>query len=59
MLLLVASGHSRTLHQSLEIFQTVSRNPCGSELARDDGVPVNRDVECKTAIASKRAPTEW
>jgi hypothetical protein len=30
---------------------------CGSELARDEGLSVNVDVECQSAIASKLAPT--
>ncbi|CAI8757985.1 hypothetical protein EMIT0196MI5_210042 [Pseudomonas sp. IT-196MI5] len=31
--------------------------PCGSELARDEGVSVDTSVGCHTAIASKLAPT--
>jgi hypothetical protein len=31
--------------------------PCGSELARDGGRSGGIDVGCKTAIASKLAPT--
>ncbi len=27
--------------------------PCGSELARDSGVAVGKDVECEGPIASK------
>ncbi|OXR37449.1 hypothetical protein PSJE_11445 [Pseudomonas jessenii] len=30
---------------------------CGSELARDEGVSADTNVECNTAIASKLAPT--
>ncbi|MGN8278204.1 non-ribosomal peptide synthase/polyketide synthase [Pseudomonas sp. SMN5] len=33
-------------------------DPCGSELARDGGGPVNDDGGCADAIASKLAPTE-
>jgi hypothetical protein len=33
------------------------RYPCGSELARDSSLVDNVYVECKTAIASKLAPT--
>ncbi|KAA0986856.1 hypothetical protein FQ187_02085 [Pseudomonas sp. ANT_J28] len=33
------------------------RNPCGSELAREDVVSVDINVECHTAFASKLTPT--
>ncbi|AWM93494.1 hypothetical protein DJ564_23255 [Pseudomonas sp. 31-12] len=32
-------------------------NHCGSELARDDGMTANINVECHGPIASKLAPT--
>jgi hypothetical protein len=35
----------------------VSPHPCGSGLARDDGVSVNVDFECESLIAGKPAPT--
>jgi len=31
---------------------------CGSEPARDGGATFNKVVDCRTAIASKLAPTE-
>src|SRR5690606_9129112 len=34
-------------------------DPCGSEPARDNGVSVNRNVECQTVIASRLAPTSY
>ncbi|MGX1171694.1 hypothetical protein AB7M32_000419 [Pseudomonas sp. R151218B TE3479] len=34
-----------------------SRETCGSELARESGVPDNIDVDCYAVFASKLAPT--
>jgi hypothetical protein len=38
-------------------FLPVHIEPCGSGLARESGGSVTRNVECKTAFASKLAPT--
>jgi len=34
-----------------------SRETCGSELARESGVPDNINVDCYAVFASKLAPT--
>ncbi|AEA71652.1 Hypothetical protein PSEBR_m1627 [Pseudomonas brassicacearum subsp. brassicacearum NFM421] len=38
-------------------FPDWNARPCGSELARDDGITADRNVECNGLIASKLAPT--
>jgi len=39
------------------VAMTPSRKPCGSWLASDEGVSVNKDAECDGLIAGKPAPT--
>ncbi|PWE39778.1 hypothetical protein C9I50_17750 [Pseudomonas prosekii] len=48
-----ADGNSDVLIQ----IAWISTNPCGSELARDDGGTGDFVVDCHTAIASRLTPT--